>query len=125
MLMQNIKAVVLAIVLVLIFASPSLAQLNAWKMVHGEVVQVFPEHHKLLLEIEGQKQIYELSQDCKILRLGSQVALSSLRPITPNSFQDVLCWVDHRGVVSYILVNYSVQEEDGRLVAYDIFGNLK
>ncbi len=94
-------------------------------MVHGDVLQVFTLEHKLLLAVGGEPQIYVVAEDCSILRQGTLTSLASLRPIAPDSFQDALCWVDGQGLISHILVNYFVQEEDGVLVAYDIFGNLK
>jgi hypothetical protein len=45
--------------------------------------------------------------------------------VAAGAYQDVLCWINTKGLVSLILVNYYVQEEDGLLVAYDIFGNRK
>lgn len=124
MFMQNIKVIVLMFAMV-VCTFPASAQVAPWRMVHGEVVQVFPEQHKILLEHAGQKEIFQLVEDCQILREGSPVTLSSLRPIAPGAFQDALLWLDHRGEVNLVLANYRVQEEHGVLVNYDIFGNLK
>lgn len=74
---------------------------------------------------EGQKQILELDPDCQILRNGSPTSLESLRPVFAQSYQDVLCWLNNQGFISYILANYSVEEVDGSLVSRDIFGNVK
>ncbi|NMB00285.1 MAG: hypothetical protein GX971_01990 [Firmicutes bacterium] len=125
MLMHNIKLMVLCCLVVLVCTSPLLAKTSSWKAIHGEVIQVFAEQHKLLLRTNDQKKILTLTEDCQILRTGSSVTLASLRPVAPDAFQDVLCWLDHRGQVSVILVNYCVQEQDGVLISYDIFGNLK
>ncbi|NLL41815.1 MAG: hypothetical protein GX251_00575 [Firmicutes bacterium] len=123
MLLQNIK-LILVFGLVLTF-SVGVSAAPAWKIVHGDVLQVFPEQHKLLLESGGEKLIYKLDTDCQILRLGAPASLESMHPVAPDAFQDVLCWVNPQGLLGLILVNYSVQEEDGTLVLYDIFGNLK
>ena len=124
MLLHNLKQV-LVLVLVLVFLSAASSRAGAWKIVHGDVLQVFPEQHKILLESFGEKMIYELDAECQILRLGSPVSLESMRPVAPSAFQDALCWVNPQGLLSQIWVNYSVREEDGMLVHYDIFGNLK
>lgn len=98
---------------------------EVWHMIHGNVVQVFPEQRKILFESMGEKKVLVLAEDCQILRLGRTADVASLRPITPNAFQDALCWINPQGQISCILANYRVQEEDGVLVSYDIFGNLK
>ena len=96
-----------------------------WKIVHGDVLQVDSEAHTLLLSCDGQKIELPIAEDCQVFREGQPVALGSMRPVGPEAYQDVLCWVNPQGLVSMILVNYYVQEEDGLLVAYDIFGNPK
>jgi len=98
---------------------------DGWKMVHGDVLQVFADQHKILLDVDGVKEIYVLEVDCPILRSGVPVSLESMRPIGVNAYQDALCWVNPQGVIGHILVNYRVQEVDGILHNYDIFGNLK
>lgn len=125
MFMRNICVCVASIVLFLGLAAPAFAQIPQWKMVHGEVLQVLPDEHKLLLGYDGQEVYLSLEDGCRIFRQGKPAALESLRPVGPGAYQDALCWINARGVVSMILVNYYVQEEDGLLVAYDIFGNPK
>lgn len=109
----------------LLLLCTSLASGHDWKMVHGDVLQVFPEQHKILLDCSGERMIYELEEDCLIWRLGAPASLASMRPVYPGAFQDALCWVNPCGRLSHVLVSYSVHEEDGLLVAYDIFGNLE
>lgn len=111
--------------LMLLVTATAHGQANGWKMVHGDVLQVFPEEHKILLDVSGERSIYVLESGCQILRFGTPTSLDSLRPITSEAFQDALCWVNGHGRVAYVLANYYVSEEDGVLVAYDIFGNLK
>lgn len=108
-----------------VFTSSVFAQEGEWTMVHGDVVRIFPEQFKIMLEKDGQKSILELAQDCQILRQGRPCTIESLRPVFPGAYQDALCWFNERGLVSVLLVNYSVQEENGTLVARDIFGNVK
>lgn len=124
MLLRIIK-VVMVLSLLFLTTSTAWGQVEEWKMVHGDVLQVFTEQHKILLGCAGERRIYALEPDCQILRLGIPTSLDSMRPIASNAFQDALCWINGQGFVSHILVNYSVQEKDGSLVAYDIFGNLK
>lgn len=122
MLLRNIKLVVLVMAMVLCCATRGFA----WQMLYGDVVQVFPEQNQILLQGSNEKTILDLTDDCVILREGKPTLLQALRPITVGVYQDALCWVDNSGVVNYILVNYKVQEdEQGRLLNYDIFGNLK
>ena len=123
-LLRNRK-VSLVLGLLLLCTSVVSARSDEGKMVHGDVLQVFPEQHKILLYCGGEQIIYELEEDCAIWRLGSPANIESMRPVAPDSFQDALCWVNYRGRLSHVFVSYHVQEEDGRLVAYDIFGNLK
>ncbi|HKM43425.1 MAG TPA: hypothetical protein VJZ70_05490 [Limnochordia bacterium] len=111
--------------LMLIVSGVASGQVDGWKMVHGDVLQVYVDQHKILLDCSGEQSIYVLEEDCQILRLGAPTSLGSMRPITPEAFQDALCWVNERGQISHILVSYMVREEDGIPVAYDIFGNLK
>ena len=113
------------LVLVLFVTQAARGQMHGWKMVHGDVLQVFSEQHKILLDVSGEKTIYTLERDCQILRFSVPTGLDSLRPITSGAFQDALCWINEQGRIAHILVNYAVSEEDGVLVAYDIFGNLK
>ncbi len=124
MLLRSIK---LLVVLGLLLASVSTvwAQVDGWKMVHGEVVQVFADQHKIMLESSGQQRIYLLDADCQILRLGVPVSLESMRPIASNAYQDALCWINPQGLIGHVMVNYTVREQEGILVSYDIFGNLK
>lgn len=96
-----------------------------WRIVHGEVLQVYPQEHKLLVDLGSGSELLLLAEDCQILRQGAEVALASLRPIAPGALQDVLLWLNGQGLVCLILANYHVQEENGALVSYDIFGNVK
>lgn len=121
------RSITLVLVLAVILSLTSIASghISGWKMVHGDVLQVFPEQHKILMKINGEQTILVLDAQCPIYRLGTTVRLESMRPIAPDTFQDALCWIDEQGLVRHVLVNYNVHEEDGVLVAYDIFGNLK
>ncbi len=94
-------------------------------MVHGDIVQVLTEEHKLLLASNGQEVYLVLEEDCRIFRQGAPATLASLRPVGPGAYQDALCWINPQGRVGLLLVNYHVEEENGMLVAYDIFGNRK
>lgn len=125
MLLRNIPSIVVVGILLLTLTVPVHGRTSSWQMVYGDVVQVFAEQQKILMESGGQKSILAVDCDCVILRLGKPASLESLRPIASGVYQDALCWVNSQGLVSYILVNYLVQEEDGLLVNYDIFGNLK
>ncbi|NLJ81304.1 MAG: hypothetical protein GX335_09805 [Firmicutes bacterium] len=98
---------------------------SQWRLIHGNVQQVLAAENKILLENEGERRILQLEADCLILRLGKEASLASLRPISGEDFQDVLCWVNPQGFVSFLLINYTILEEKGVLVNYDIFGNVK
>lgn len=124
MLVRNTKMLIV-LGLLLVSASTVWAQVDGWKMVHGDVLQVFVDQHKILLESRGEQRVYVLDADCQILRLGVSVSLESMHPVAPNAYQDALCWINPLGLIGHILVNYSVQEKDGILASYDIFGNLK
>lgn len=124
MLLRNIKLMVV-MSLLFVCAQWTWSQAAAGRMIHGEVLQVYPQQAKILLANNGEKKIFLLEENCQILRQGSPASLNSMRPIAPDAFQDVLCWFNARGLISHIFVNYSVQEEDGILVSYDIFGNKK
>lgn len=115
-----------AVLLILLLASnQAMAQGAQWMLVHGEVLQVFPEEYKLLLACAEEQRLLGLTEDCRIFREGEPVTLASLRPVGPGAFQDALCWINPQGLVGLILVNYWVVEEDGLLASYDIFGNPK
>lgn len=89
MLCRSIK-VILILAVMLSLTSIASGQMNGWKMVHGDVLQVFPEQHKLLVETGGEQTILVLDAQCPIYRLGTPVSLESVRPIAPDVFQDVL-----------------------------------
>jgi hypothetical protein len=125
MLMQNIKRGLPIVIFLLVISGPVWAQGPPWRIVHGEVCQVLADQHTLLLAYDGQGEYLALTDDCLILREGQATSLESLRPIGPDAFQDALCWVNPSGLVELILVNYYVEEENGALVSYDIFGNRK
>lgn len=114
----------LIIFLVLSLLAPT-AKASDWYVVHGEIKQVFLEQRKVLVANEETKFILVLEPHCQIFRAGSPVSLQSLRPITPTDLQDALFWVNPQGLVSYLLVNYKVFEENGILQAYNIFGEAK
>lgn len=124
-MLLRIMRFVFIIGLMLLVTATAQGQIGRWKMVHGDVLQVFAEQHKILLDVSGEQYIYVLESDCQILRLGVPTSLDSLRPIASEAYQDALCWVNGQGRIAYLLVNYSVSEIDGVLVAYDIFGNLR
>lgn len=124
MLLRTAK-LVLVLLLMLLATPTAWGQVDEWKMVHGDVLQVFSEQHKILVECADGRLIFNVEPECQILRMGIPTSLESLRPVTSDDFQDVLCWINGQGTISYIFVNYSVREKDGILVTYDIFGNLK
>lgn len=125
MLLRNIKLLVLVGFVVLVLSAQTNGQNRSWQMIHGDVIQVDSKQQKLLLKSEGNGHIFVLEDDCAILRHGQETTLEALRPISTGAYQDALCWINPQGKVSYILVNYSVEEIDGALVNYDIFGNRK
>lgn len=125
MLLRNIKLLSIIVIVLLCCSDPVLSKVEAWYVVYGDVLQVFPEQNKLLLETKAAKEIFVLDSECTILRQGQETTLYALRPVDFGFYQDALCWIDSRGLIRYILVNYHVQEEEGHLLNYDIFGNLK
>lgn len=125
MLLQSIKRIILAGLLMLTIFSATASCDQNWQMVHGDILQVFSEQEKLLVRIGAEKQIIELAPDCEIIRLGQPSTLIALCPIGPEAYQDALLWLNHYNLASYILVNYYVEEQDGELVSRDIFGKLK
>ncbi|NLM40864.1 MAG: hypothetical protein GX199_00965 [Firmicutes bacterium] len=125
MFMQNNQRGLAVVILLLLLPAAACAHGPQWKLVHGDVLQVLLDEHRLLVACDGQEQYLSLEEDCRIFRQGQPVSLASLRPVGPEAFQDVLCWISPTGLVGLILVNYHVQEENGLLVAYDIFGNPK
>ncbi|HOB41391.1 MAG: hypothetical protein WBI99_01400 [Limnochordia bacterium] len=125
MFMEKYSGVWVLVLLLLALPAGAWAQGSQWQMVHGEVLQVLPEEHKLVIACGGEEVLLAVEEDCRVFRQDQPVALASLRPVAAGAYQDVLCWINTKGLVSLILVNYYVQEEDGLLVAYDIFGNRK
>ena len=93
--------------------------------IHGEVLQVYAEQSKLLIKSDQGKRVIELGDDCQIFRRGQKVTIESLRPVAFDSFQEVLCLLDSRGLANHVFVHYCVQEHNGILVSYDIFGYVK
>lgn len=106
-------------------SSAALAETNEWRLIHGDVVQILSQENKIMLETNGTILIFALEPECHIFRNGFPAAFESLRPITYVDFQDALCWINPRGLISCILANYSVHEEGGILINRDIFGNVK
>lgn len=120
------KSIEMIVIMLLVMAFSGVAYAQGWEMIHGEIRQVFPEERKVLLDSYGEKHILLLTADCEILRKGKPTGIASLRPITQNDFQDAIFWVNSHGQVSYVLVNYSIEEEQkGILVKRDIFGNIQ
>lgn len=124
MFLRNLGLVAILTLLLVGFACPVYGQQPA-RVIYGDIVQVHTEEQKIMLEVSGQKSILLVEPDCVILRFGKETALASLRPISPEFYQDALCLLNSRGTVDCILVNYCFVEEDGLLVNYDIFGNPK
>lgn len=125
MFSRQIRFAAVVFVILALFSVQDSALAAPWRMIHGEVLLVFPQQSKLLLASDGVKCIFELEPDCDILRCGCPVALDSARPIAPGVFQDALCWINKQGKIGHMLVNYSVEEAQGVLVNRDIFGNMK
>ncbi len=125
MLWKNIQLIVVMALLLVALTVQVNGETQAWHMVYGDVVRIFPEQQKILLESGGQKSIFVLADDCVILRFGKPSTFEALRPIAPGVYQDALCWVNSHSLLAFILVNYSVVEVDGVLISYDIFGNPK
>lgn len=109
--------------LLLLFSTSVRGAMDEWRVVHGNIVAIFPQQQKIMLESSADKRIYVLTSDCQILRSGAPTSLDSLRPIATDAFQDALCWVNCQGHIEYLLVNYSALEQNGILTTYDIFGN--
>lgn len=119
------RFLVIIVICFSVLVQPVFGGTNEWRLVHGSVLQVFPEENKIMLQLDGAPLIFALEEECTILRYGRHAALESLRPITPTDFQDALCWLNPFGSISCILANYRVTEEGGILVKHDIFGNVK
>lgn len=125
MLINKWVAFVLFGLFCLLCTAPVQAKNVEWSLIHGEVLQVFEAEKKILLATEGQILILELETDCELFRLGQATSLRSLRPVSSDRFQDVLCWVNPFGFVGCLWANYTIKEEKGNLVNYDIFGKQK
>ncbi len=125
MLTRKFDLVVVICILCACLAPRVDAQLNQWRLIHGNVLRIFPQANKIMLESDGNTFILILEEDCEIIRHGFPTTLESLRPVTSTDFQDALCWVNPRGLIGCILVNYFVYEEEGSLFSLDIFGNVK
>ena len=57
------RSITLVLVLAVILSLTSIASghISGWKMVHGDVLQVFPEQHKILMKINGEQTILVLA----------------------------------------------------------------
>ncbi|HHY09613.1 MAG TPA: hypothetical protein GX528_03510 [Firmicutes bacterium] len=125
MILKYGRFLVIFLAAALLFSGVLQAQSPGFYALHGEIKQVFLEQRKVLISTAGKKLILVLEPDCEILRDGKPTSLQSLRPITATDFQDALFWLNRRGLVSCLWVNYRVSEENGTLQAYNIFGEAK
>lgn len=119
------RVIFITLILLVLSVHSTYADSPCWSAVYGEVLQVYPEQLKLLIQTKHGKQILELRPDCQILRSGQEVSIVSLRPVTSNSFQEVLCLMDPKGFVTHLFAHYCIQECTDGLVFYDIFGHIK
>ena len=69
--------------------------------------------------------ILELDAGCRIMRGLQEISCTALRPVYPGWYQDGLFMLNSEGRVVEILANYSIREQAGFLVSYDIFGEIK
>ena len=58
-------------------------------MVHGEVLQVLPEEHKLVIACGGEEVLLAVEEDCRVLRQDKPVAMASLLPVAYGETQNV------------------------------------
>src|SRR5690554_615675 len=100
---MRITVLLMLLILPAIYTTGTCGQESSWKMIHGDVLQVFPDQHKILVESQDEKQIFRLDEECQIFRLGVPTSLLSMRPVDSDAFQDVLCWVNYDGHISHIL----------------------
>lgn len=80
--MRLIKLVI--VIFLLLGLSPVALAYQSW--LHGEIVEVFPEQHKVRIVADGKTKILELDEEVEIYRGGYQVSLISTRPIAPDRF---------------------------------------
>ena len=93
--------------------------------VHGDILEVFPEQNKIRVLTDDGMTILELDPNCEIFRGTQEISVYALRPVAEGYYQDGLFLFNASGQVMEIFVNYSMQEEAGYLVFYDIFGEIK
>jgi len=124
MFLKRFQVIIIGIALLILFSG--YVHAHDWKVVHCEIRQVYQGENSILVDCSGEGLRLSLTTDCEILRKGKPTGIASLRPITDKDFQDALIWVNNQGQASYILVNYTVEEEDkGILVKRDIFGKIQ
>lgn len=120
---------VLVIVFALMALAPQTAFGNSTSFKYGEIIEVFPEQHKVRVVIGGQMDIFVLDSSAQIYRNSIPTSLVSARPIAEGCFQDGLFFFNDQGRVVLMLVNYTIdeiQDQSGAyLIYYDIFGTVK
>lgn len=117
-----------ALFFVVIFLLAAAAPLKAGAfpaVLHGEILDVHEDEGKVRVAAGGGMLILELASQCRIVRGCQQASLAALRPIQPGWYQDGLFVLNSEGRVVEIIVNYTIKEEAGFLVLYDIFGKIK
>jgi len=116
----------LSLLLLLTFTAASLpAEAFHPGAVHGDILEVHAEERKVRVAAPGGLLILELRPDCRLVRGCQPVTASALRPVKEGWYQDALFVLDSEGRVVEAIVNYTIREEAGFLVLYDIFGNIK
>ncbi len=95
------------------------------QVIHGDILEVHQEEGKVRIASSAGMLILELASPCRIVRGRQEVSIAALRPIQQGWYQDGLFVLNSAGQAVEIIVSYAVREEDGFLVLYDIFGNIK
>ncbi|MGI6148300.1 MAG: hypothetical protein ACOYEU_02970 [Limnochordia bacterium] len=94
-------------------------------VVHGDILDVHPQAGKVRVLTGHGMLILELDAGCRIMRGLQEISCTALRPVYPGWYQDGLFMLNSEGRVVEILANYSIREQAGFLVSYDIFGEIK
>jgi len=124
--MRSSSFLLAVIAVFLVFSAKGMAE-SCW--LHGEILEVFPAENKVRILSDGQVLILELTETAGIYRKGQIISLISARPITSDRFQEGLFFLNAKGKVEIMIVDYRIEEvtnEFGTFVIYyDIFGQVK